>query len=182
VFPFSRFTDTDTVLGPEMRSTGEVMGVGATVAEAFGKARIAAGQKMPVKGTAFLSVRNEDKDLLVGVANMLREAEFALVATRGTASFLEKRGFTVEVVNKVNEGRPHCVDRIRDGGIQLVVNTSALGVHEIGAAYELRRATLLGGICYFTTLTAARAAAAAILELQRVPVVTHCLQDRPPAR
>ena len=108
-------------------------------------------------------------------------AGFSLVATRGTAAFLEKKGFTVEVVNKVNEGRPHCVDRIRDGGIQLVVNTSALGVHEIGAAYELRRATLLGGVCYFTTLTAARAAAAAILELQRVPVVTHCLQDRPAA-
>jgi carbamoyl-phosphate synthase large subunit len=182
VFPFSRFTDTDTVLGPEMRSTGEVMGVGATVAEAFGKAQIAAGQRMPTEGSAFLSVRNEDKEMLVGVAAMLREAGLSLVATRGTAAFLEKQGFAVEVVNKVNEGRPHCVDKIRDGSIHLVVNTSALGVHEIGAAYELRRATLLGGVCYFTTLTAARAAAAAILELQRVPVVTHCLQDRPVSR
>jgi len=178
VFPFNRFPKTDIILGPEMRSTGEVMGIGRTFAEAFGKAQLAAGVRLPFSGRAFLSVTDADKNDVLEVATRLRDLGFELCATRGTQSFLAERNMTVSVVNKVNEGRPHIVDLIRSGEIQLVVNTSALGVHEVGAAYELRRNTLMRGICYFTTITAARAGTQALAELKRVPVETFSLQER----
>lgn len=178
VFPFSRFPGTDIILGPEMRSTGEVMGVGKTFAEAFGKSIIASGFKIPLSGKAFLSVRDVDKEGILPVAKDLEELGFELCATRGTAQFLEKQGLKVELANKVNEGRPHCVDLLKNGEIQLVINTSALGIHEVGAAYDLRRTTLMKNICYFTTVASARAGAQAIRELKKVPLETHCLQER----
>ncbi len=178
VFPFSRFPGTDIVLGPEMRSTGEVMGVGKNFAEAFGKAMIGAGFRLPLLGKAFLSVKDADKAALVPIASQIRDLGFELCATRGTAVFLEKQGFSVAVVNKVNEGRPHVVDLIKNDEIQLVINTSALGVHEVGAAYDLRRATLMRNLCYFTTIASARAGAQAILEYKRARLETHCLQER----
>ncbi|NBX77511.1 MAG: carbamoyl-phosphate synthase large subunit [Proteobacteria bacterium] len=178
VFPFKRFPETDIVLGPEMRSTGEVMGVGKTFGEAFGKATLASGYPLPLSGTAFLSVKDADKEACLGIAKDLVGLGFELVATRGTAQFLNEKGLSVRSVNKVNEGRPHIVDHIKNGEISLVVNTSALGVHEVGAAYELRRNTLMRNLCYFTTVAAARAGVQAIAEHKRIPVSTHCLQER----
>jgi len=178
VYPFKRFPGSDIILGPEMRSTGEVMGIGKTFPEAFGKSLIAAGVKLPKGGSAFLSVKNADKKELVAIAQELTSLGFRLTATRGTADYLSENGFRVETVNKVNEGRPHIVAHIKNGEVQLVINTSALGVSEVGAAYELRRATLMRNLCYFTTIAAARAGVGAIGELMRVPVETHCLQER----
>lgn len=178
VFPFKRFPETDIVLGPEMRSTGEVMGVGKTFGEAFGKATLASGYPLPLQGTAFLSVKDSDKDACLPIARDLIQLGFDLVATRGTAKYLKDRAIPVRSVNKVNEGRPHIVDHIKNGEINLVVNTSALGVHEVGAAYELRRNTLMRNLCYFTTISAARAGVQAIGEHKRVSPSTHCLQER----
>jgi len=178
VFPFQRFSNTDIILGPEMRSTGEVMGVGKTIAEAFGKASLGTGTRLPYEGTAFLSVKDSDKETLIPLAKALGDLGFHLVATRGTSAYLTQHGVNVETINKVNEGRPHVVDLIKNGDIQLVINTSALGVHEVGAALELRRATLLRNLCYFTTIAAAKAGVQAIGELKRIPIETHCLQER----
>lgn len=178
VFPFKRFPETDIVLGPEMRSTGEVMGVGKTFGEAFGKATLASGYPLPLQGTAFLSVKDSDKEACLPIARDLVQLGFELVATRGTAKYLKDRAIPVRSVNKVNEGRPHIVDHIKNGEINLVVNTSALGVHEVGAAYELRRNTLMRNLCYFTTISAARAGVQAIGEHKRVSPSTHCLQER----
>lgn len=178
VFPFSRFPGTDIILGPEMRSTGEVMGVGKTFAEAYGKAELAAGFRLPDKGCAFLSVKEGDKEALLPIAQELARLGFSLCGTRGTADFLKRNGVEVRMVNKVNEGRPHVVDVIKNGEIHLVINTSALGVHEVGAAYELRRTTLMRNLPYFTTVAAARAATQAIAIQKKVPIETHCLQER----
>ncbi|MBI1860657.1 MAG: carbamoyl-phosphate synthase large subunit, partial [Deltaproteobacteria bacterium] len=178
VFPFKKFPGSDIILGPEMRSTGEVMGGGSTFAEAFAKAQIANGFTLPMGGTAFLSVKDDDKENLVGIASHLEMLGFNLIGTRGTASFLSSRGIQIKTVNKVNEGRPHVVDHIKNGEVHLVINTSALGVHEVGAAYELRRNTLMRNICYFTTIAAAKAAALAIAEVGKVRPKTHCLQER----
>jgi carbamoyl-phosphate synthase large subunit len=177
VFPFSRFPGTDIILGPEMRSTGEVMGVGRTFAEAFGKATRATGVSLPPGGCAFLSVRDSDKAALTPIAQVLLQLGFEVCATRGTAAYLGKQGIFVQTVNKVNEGRPHIVDRIKNGQVQLVINTSALGVHEVGAAYELRRTTLMRNLCYFTTMSAARAGVQALAEMKQIPIETHCLQQ-----
>jgi carbamoyl-phosphate synthase large subunit len=178
VFPFGRFPGTDIVLGPEMRSTGEVMGVGKNFPEAFGKAMLGAGFRLPLEGRAFLGVKDDDKPLLVPIAKQLTDMGFELCGTRGTCAYLQRAGFQVSVVNKVNEGRPHVVDRIKNDEVQLVINTSALGVHEVGAAYELRRATLMRNLCYFTTLASARAGVQAIVEYKRAVLKTHCLQER----
>lgn len=178
VFPFQRFSNTDIILGPEMRSTGEVMGVGKTFAEAYGKATLGTGVRLPYKGKAFLSVKDSDKAAIIPLAKQLKEIGFELLATRGTSAFLQKEGIANDTVNKVNEGRPHVVDLIKNGDIQLVINTSALGVHEVGAALELRRATLLRNLCYFTTMSAAKAGVQAIGEMKRIPIETHCLQER----
>ncbi len=178
VFPFSRFPGTDIILGPEMRSTGEVMGVGKTFAEAYGKATLAAGFRLPDKGCAFLSVKEGDKEALLPIAQDLFKLGFTLCGTRGTAEFLRSHRMDVRTINKVNEGRPHVVDVIKNGEIHLVINTSALGVHEVGAAYELRRTTLMRNLPYFTTIAAARAASQAIANQKKVPIETHCLQER----
>lgn len=178
VFPFNKFSGTDIILGPEMRSTGEVMGVGSTFGEAYGKANRAAGFQLPSEGNFFLSFRDADKEHLGPIASDLLEMGYSLVATRGTAKYLSEKGMKVEVVNKVNEGRPHVVDLIKNGDIQVVFNTSALGVHEVGAAYELRRTTLMRNLPCFTTVSAARAAVEALKQMRQVKVETHCLQGR----
>jgi carbamoyl-phosphate synthase large subunit len=178
VFPFKRFPETDIILGPEMRSTGEVMGGGRSFAEAYGKATLASGYRLPLEGCAFLSVKDGDKEAAVPIAKELKELGFSLIGTRGTSEFLKARGIDIGVTNKVNEGRPHVVDIIKNGQIHLVINTSALGVHEVGAAYELRRMTLMRHLCYFTTIAAAKAGVQAISEMKRIPISTHCLQER----
>jgi carbamoyl-phosphate synthase large subunit len=178
VFPFNKFAGTDIILGPEMRSTGEVMGCGKTFAEAFAKATLASGSKIPLEGCAFLSVKEGDKELVEPLAKELASMGFSLIGTRGTAEYLRSRGLEIKTTNKVNEGRPHVVDLIKNGDIQLVINTSALGIHEVGAAYELRRNTLMRNLCYFKTIPAARAGVQSISELKRIPLSTHCLQER----
>src|SRR5262249_54399942 len=124
VFPFNRFPGVDIVLGPEMKSTGEVMGLDRDFPRAFAKSQIGAGTNLPLKGTAFLSVRDSDKRAAVKLAQRLVDLGFKVIATRGTQKALADLGLTVETVNKVAEGRPHCVDAMISGNVQMVVNTT----------------------------------------------------------
>ncbi|MBF5055844.1 carbamoyl phosphate synthase large subunit [Alcanivorax sp. 521-1] len=156
VFPFAKFPKVDPILGPEMKSTGEVMGVGATFAEAFGKASLGAGERLPKGGTAFISVRDADKAAAVDVAKSLIGHGFELVATRGTAAHLAEAGLTVKPVNKVLEGRPHIVDMIKNDGVNLIVNTTE-GKQAIRDSFAIRRSALQHKVFYTTTITAAYA-------------------------
>ena len=165
VFPFGRFPNVDTLLGPEMKSTGEVMGLDTNFARAFAKAQLAAGEGLPVSGTAFLSVKETDKAAILPVARRLAEIGFAIVATAGTAKKLEEAGIPVKRVNKVLEGRPHCVDAIRSGEIQLIINT-ALGAQSVADSFDIRRSALTHNVPNFTTISGARAAAHAIAALK----------------
>jgi carbamoyl-phosphate synthase large subunit len=164
VFPFARFPNVDTLLGPEMKSTGEVMGLDTNFARAFAKAQLGAGVKLPLSGTAFLSVKESDKAAIVPVARRLAELGFAILATRGTAAHIAKAGIAVKSINKVLEGRPHCVDAIRSGDIQLVINT-AHGAQSVADSFDIRRSALTQGVPNFTTIAAARATAHAIAAL-----------------
>jgi carbamoyl-phosphate synthase large subunit len=154
VFPFIKFPGVDPILGPEMKSTGEVMGVGTTFAEAYGKSQHAASIDFPSAGRAFISVREADRERVVEVAKMLVEQGFSLVATRGTQRTLEAAGVVCDKVNKVREGRPHIVDMIKNGDIDLIVNTTE-GKKAIKDSYEIRREALQGKVTYTTTLTGA---------------------------
>jgi carbamoyl-phosphate synthase large subunit len=164
VFPFSKFRGVDTILGPEMRSTGEVMGIAASFGEAFAKAQLAAGLKLPREGNVFLSVSDHDKKAVLPVAKELAELGFHLVATRGTAMALSSTGLLVEPVYKVNEGRPNIVDRIKSGDIQLIINTP-LGRESFYDEKSIRRAAVRYNIPCITTLSAAQAAARGIRAL-----------------
>ena len=159
VFPFIKLPGVDTQLGPEMRSTGEVMGVARTFARAFGKALRAANVHLPSRGRAFISVQDEDKPAACVVARRLRALGWEIVATRGTAESLDRARIPAEPIRKVLEGSPHVVDAMREGAIQLVVNTT-VGAKEIRDSYSIRRHALLTGIPYFTTMSAALAAVA----------------------
>ena len=160
VFPFIKFPGVDTILGPEMKSTGEVMGVGETFAEAFVKSQLAAGVRLPSSGRAFLSVRNSDKPKLLEVARALAALGFQLIATRGTAAYLGEHGVTVAPVNKVKEGRPHVVDMIKNGEIAFIVNTVEEQRTAIQDSYSIRRSALQARVTYYTTIAGARAACA----------------------
>jgi carbamoyl-phosphate synthase large subunit len=175
VFPWSKFPGVDTVLGPEMRSTGEVMGVADNFGEAFAKAQIAAGQKLPAQGTVFISVTDHDKPQVVEVARRFVDMGFKLVATHGTADILEEAGLAVERVYKVKEGRPNAVDLIKADRIQLIVNTPH-GPDPYFDEKAIRRAAVTGRITTITTLSAARAAAEGIAALQRGEVRVQALQ------
>jgi carbamoyl-phosphate synthase large subunit len=164
VFPFARFPNVDTLLGPEMKSTGEVMGLDTNFARAFAKAQLGAGVTLPLSGTAFLSVKESDKAAIVPVARRLAELGFSILATSGTAKHIAAAGIAVKRVNKVLEGRPHCVDAIRSGEIQLVINT-AHGAQSVTDSFDIRRSALTHGIPNFTTIAAARATAHAIAAL-----------------
>ena len=157
VFPFIKFPGVDTVLGPEMKSTGEVMGIGGSFGEAFGKAQKAAGQDIPTAGRALLSLKTEDQEEAAGIARYLSGAGFELAATEGTAAALGKAGLAVERVNKVKEGRPHVVDKIKNDEFDLIINTTA-GKQSLKDSYTIRREALLHKVTYFTTLAGARAA------------------------
>ncbi|MGH8752424.1 MAG: carbamoyl-phosphate synthase large subunit, partial [Burkholderiales bacterium] len=167
VFPFIKFPGVDTILGPEMKSTGEVMGVGATFPEAFVKSQIAAGEKLPSSGKVFISVRNADKPRTVDIAQTLQALGFSLVATRGTAAVLAAAGIAVAPVNKVAEGRPHIVDMIKNGEINLIINTveDKRAVHD---SYSIRSAALQRSVTYYTTLAGARAACAGIANMREL--------------
>jgi len=172
VFPFVKFEEVDTMLGPEMRSTGEVMGLGASFPEAYLKAQRAAGVELPTGGTAFLSVRDGDKAAAVELARELQRLGFALIATHGTAKHLAAHGLPVSGINKVLEGRPHCVDAMDNHEIDFVVNTTE-GAQAILDSRSLRRGALRNGIAYFTTIRGARAALGAI-DLQRREALQVC--------
>jgi carbamoyl-phosphate synthase large subunit len=161
VFPFSKFPGVDTILGPEMRSTGEVMGIALNFPAAFDKSLSASGFALPDRGRAFISVKDDDKGQACHVARRLRNLGFEIVATGGTADALRAARLPVERVNKVLEGSPHVVDQIREGRIQLVVNTTQ-GTKAIADSYSIRRNALLANIPYFTTLSAALAAVDAL--------------------
>jgi carbamoyl-phosphate synthase large subunit len=161
VFPFIKFQGVDPLLGPEMKSTGEVMGIGKTFAEAFAKAQQGAGNAIPVSGTAFLSVRKTDRNEVVALARDLHHKGFKLVATRGTAAAISTAGIACGVVNKVMEGRPHIVDMIKNGQIDLIVNTTE-GKQAIADSYTIRRTALQNKISYSTTMAGARATCMAL--------------------
>ncbi|MDP9051618.1 MAG: carbamoyl-phosphate synthase large subunit [Acidobacteriota bacterium] len=181
VFPWGKFPGVDTVLGPEMKSTGEVMGVAETFGEAFAKAQIAAGQMLPTKGTIFMSVNDHDKEQLVSLGRTFVEMGFHLVATHGTAEVLESAGLQPERVYKVKEGRPNVVDLIKGDRIQLIVNTPR-GQDTFFDEKAIRRAAVLARIPTITTLAAARAAAEGIAALQEGTLTVYALQELHAAR
>ncbi|MXS86193.1 carbamoyl-phosphate synthase large subunit [Nitrosomonas sp. HPC101] len=158
VFPFAKFSGVDTILGPEMKSTGEVMGIGKNFAEAFFKSQLAAGVQLPASGNVFISVRDSDKSEAVAIAVSLINLGFSLYATRGTADHLSQAGLPVVTVNKVAEGRPHIVDMIKNGEISLILNTVSNQRSAVRDSYSIRRAALQARITYYTTVAGARAA------------------------
>jgi len=179
VFPFIKFQGVDPLLGPEMKSTGEVMGIGATFGEAFAKAQLGAGNAVPVHGTAFLSVRRTDREAVVDLAADLAAKGFRLVATRGTAGAIGAAGIACDIVNKVMEGRPHVVDMIKNGQIDLIVNTTE-GKQAIADSYTIRRSALQHKVYYSTTIAGARATCMALDYLDAGNVTS--LQDLHSAR
>jgi carbamoyl-phosphate synthase large subunit len=164
VFPFARFPGVDPVLGPEMRSTGEVMGINHAFAVAFAKSQMGAGTALPTSGTVFVSVRDDDKDAILGPMRELAEAGFRIIATRGTKRHLEAHGIPCDAVNKVLEGRPHIVDAMKNGDVALVFNTTD-GAKALADSKDIRRTALLNHIPYYTTLSGAIAATQAIKAL-----------------
>ena len=176
VFPFAKFPGVDTLLGPEMKSTGEVMGIDTDFGMSFAKSQIAAGNPMPTSGRVFISVKDKDKPAAYEVASGLEKAGFSLVATRGTAEYLTKRGVAVEMVNKVFEGRPHIVDSIKDRQVDLVINT-VYGAESQKDSYSIRRTTLTQGIPYFTTMSAAKAAVRGIEALKAKQIQVRSIQE-----
>ena len=169
VFPFIKFPGVDTILGPEMKSTGEVMGVGATFAEAFLKSQLGASTKLPEGGRAFISVRKEDYLKVVEIAQALHELGFSLVATKGTAAALTANGLTVTSVNKVAEGRPHIVDMIKNGDISFIVNVTD-DKRAVADSYEIRRSALQYKVTYYTTIAGAKAACVGMAHMQELQV------------
>ena len=169
VFPFIKFPGVDTILGPEMKSTGEVMGVGSTFAEAFLKSQLGASTKLPEGGRAFISVRKEDYAKVVEIAQQLHKLGFELVATKGTAAALTASGLQVQAVNKVAEGRPHIVDMIKNGDISFIVNVTE-DKRAVADSYEIRRSALQNKVTYYTTLAGAKAACIGMAHMQEIQV------------
>ncbi len=170
VFPFIKFPGVDIILGPEMKSTGEVMGVGESFAEAFVKSQLAASVKLPKEGNVFVSVRDADKPGAVEVARSLAELGFTLLATRGTAAAISDAGVAVTVVNKVGEGRPHIVDRVKNGEVSLIINTVDSKPAAMRDSYSIRNAALQGRVTYYTTLAGAKAACVGMHHLDDLQV------------
>jgi carbamoyl-phosphate synthase large subunit len=179
VFPWGKFPGVDVILGPEMRSTGEVMGVGADFGEAFAKAQLSAGQKLPLKGTVFLSVSDQDKKQTVEIGRRLIDAGFQIVATRGTVATLAASGVAAKTVFKIKEGRPNAVDMIKAKKIDLVINTP-IGAHSYADEKTIRRAAVQYRVPVITRLSGARAAVAAIEALQRGQITVRSLQELHP--
>jgi carbamoyl-phosphate synthase large subunit len=185
VFPFARFAGVDTVLGPEMRSTGEVMGLdwrregegpGPAFARAFAKSQLGGGTVLPATGAVFVSVKDADKPWIVEPVKLLLARGFRILATGGTATYLADQGLAVERVRKVLEGRPHIVDAMKNGEVQLVFNTTE-GKQSLADSYEIRRTALMMKIPYFTTSAGALAAAQAITAMAHGPLDVRPLQD-----
>jgi carbamoyl-phosphate synthase large subunit len=177
VFPFRKFNGVDTILGPEMKSTGEVMGIDDTFGAAFAKSQIAAGNALPACGTVFISVRERDKPEAAELGRRLIALGFELVCTAGTQKYLQERGVASSVVKKVTEGRPHVVDRIIDGQIALVINTTS-GRREIVDSFSIRREALMHNVPYMTTIPGARASVAAMESMRTQRLEVKSLQER----
>jgi carbamoyl-phosphate synthase large subunit len=176
VFPFARFPEVDTILGPEMKSTGEVMGLDTSFARAFAKAQLGAGVRLPMTGAVFLSVKDSDKAALVPLARRLTEMGFGIIATRGTAARIREAGLEVRQVAKVLEGRPHCVDAIHSGEIQMVINTASTP-QSVSDSFAIRRSALTQGVPHFTTIAGARAAVHAVAAMKSGPLEVAPLQS-----
>jgi carbamoyl-phosphate synthase large subunit len=176
VFPFARFPGVDTVLGPEMRSTGEVIGLDRSFAVAFAKSQLGGGTKVPTKGAVFVSVRDADKPRVLESVKLLTSLGFRIRATGGTSRYLETEGVPAQRINKVSEGRPHVVDAIKNGEIQLVLNTTE-GAQALADSRSLRRAALLHKVPYYTTLAGAIAASEGIKAYLAGDLEVRALQD-----
>ncbi len=176
VFPFVKFPGVDTLLGPEMKSTGEVMGLDADFGIAYAKAQLGAGVKLPREGRIFISVKDADKAEIVAPVKKLVEAGFEIVATGGTAAYLNDHGIAAQKINKVKEGRPHCVDAIKSREICLVFNTTH-GAQSITDSYSIRRSVIMNDIAYFTTVSGIKAGTDGILAMQRETLDVKPLQE-----
>jgi carbamoyl-phosphate synthase large subunit len=178
VFPFVKFPGVDTILGPEMKSTGEVMGVGETFGEAFVKSQMAASVNLPESGTVFISVKNADKPKAVQVARGLHALGFKVVATRGTAAAIQEAGIPVILVNKVAEGRPHIVDMLKNGEVSLVINTVEERRNAITDSRAIRTQALAARVTYYTTIAGALAAVEGMQYLREgLGIKVYSLQD-----
>jgi carbamoyl-phosphate synthase large subunit len=175
VFPFIKFPGADTILGPEMKSTGEVMGVGETFAEAFVKSQLGSGERLPRSGKVFISLRDSDKERVLDTARALIDLGFTLAATQGTAKALAAAGLAVTRVNKVAEGRPHIVDMIKNDEIVFIINTVEEKRSAIRDSYSIRRAALQQRVTLYTTLAGARAAAHGMAQAGELCV--YAIQD-----
>jgi len=176
VFPFNRFPGVDTVLGPEMKSTGEVMGLDVSYAIAFAKSQIGSGSKVPRDGVVFVSVRDDDKPMIVDAMRHLEAVGFKIIATGGTQRYLVENGVAAERINKVLEGRPHIVDSMKNGGVQLVINTTD-GAKSISDSRDIRRTALLRKLPYYTTIPGAVAAVEGIIAYREGNLTVRPLQD-----
>jgi carbamoyl-phosphate synthase large subunit len=176
VFPFARFPGVDTLLGPEMKSTGEVMGIDESFGLAFAKSQLAAGQKLPLSGRVFISVKDEDKAAVVATASLFSAMGFGIAATRGTAAFLSRIGIKNQVVKKVREGRPHIVDMIKSKEIQLVINTTSTK-RAVAESYSIRRTAITFDVPYTTTIAGAIATALAIQAMREGKLGVKPLQE-----
>jgi carbamoyl-phosphate synthase large subunit len=172
VFPFVKFPGVDTILGPEMKSTGEVMGVGKTFGEAFVKSQLGAGTRLPRSGRVFLTVKGGDKPRVVEVARQLVAMGFDLVATRGTAAAIAEAGIAVQTVNKVTEGRPHIVDMIKNNEVVLVINTVEERRNAIVDSRQIRTSALLARVTTFTTIAGAEAAVEGMKYMDHLDVIS----------
>jgi carbamoyl-phosphate synthase large subunit len=175
VFPFAKFREFDPILGPEMRSTGEVMGIATDFGTAFGKSQLAAGNGLPTAGKVMITVNQRDKAGVVAIARRFQVMGFGLVATEGTAAHLAAAGIPAQVVHKVSEGRPHAIDLMVNGEIQLLINTP-LGKSAQRDDYSMRQAAVANRVPYTTTLTGASAACAAIEAAREQPITVKSLQ------
>ncbi len=176
VFPFLKFPGVDTILGPEMKSTGEVMGIDTDIRKAFAKSQIASGTELPLGGTAFISIKDDDKLKASKIAKDLLRLGFEVLATQGTAKYFRDRDIECEYVKKVKDGHPHIVDHIKSGGVQLILNTT-FGETEVAQSYSIRRSALLHGVPYFTTMEGGIAAVGAIEVLLKEGLEVKALQD-----
>ena len=176
VFPFARFPGVDVLLGPEMRSTGEVIGLDASFGVAFAKSQLGSGTQVPKAGAVFVSVRDADKARILPTMKLLSDLGFSIVATGGTQRYLVENGVPAERINKVLEGRPHVVDAIKNGGIHLVLNTTE-GAGALSDSRSLRRAALLHKVPYYTTLAGAMAAAEGIKAYLEGDLKVRALQE-----
>ncbi|MCG8620040.1 MAG: carbamoyl phosphate synthase large subunit, partial [Desulfobacterales bacterium] len=176
VMPFDRFAKVDPVLGPEMKSTGEVMGIDKDLGAAVAKAQFAAGQKLPTEGTVFISVQDKDKMAALPVAKNFNEMGFTIMATRGTADFLEENDIPTKRVKKVSAGRPHVVDAVKNNEVQLILNTGASSQTQRDG-YQIRRAAIKYKIPYATTTDGTKAICSAIQAMKKSPLSVKPVQE-----